>query len=92
MRYAVVVLLAAGLGACSQAEQDRAREQARQTREDARRSAEQLRQDGREALHDAKTDAQKASRELNKDLNNARDKIRQAIDAPPRPPRDTNDR
>lgn len=84
MRYAVVVLLAAGLGACSQADQDRAREQAHQTREDARQSAEKLRQDSREALHDAKAGAQRASRELNRDLNNARDKIRQAVDAPPR--------
>jgi F0F1-type ATP synthase membrane subunit b/b' len=84
MRYAAVVVLALGAAACSRTDQDHAHEQARKTREEARRTAEQLRQDGREALHDARTDAQKASRELNKDLSTTRDKIRKAIDAPPR--------
>jgi cytochrome c biogenesis protein ResB len=84
MRYAAVAVLAIGAVACSRTDQDRARERTQETREQARRTAEQLRQNGREALHDAKTDAQKASRELNKDLNTTRDKIRKAVDAPPR--------
>jgi hypothetical protein len=61
------------LGACSQSDSDRTREEAHQT-------AEQAKHDSEVALKKAEVDANKASRELNKDLDKAREKVRGALD------------
>lgn len=75
MRYAALVVLAFGLGACTQAQDDHAREQARV-------DAERAKHDAQEALQKAKVETRKASRELDKDLHEARDKARQALNQP----------
>ena len=71
MRIAALLVLAVGLGACTPAD----KEQARQTAEKARHDAEV-------AAHKAKIEAEKASREIDKGLHDARTKVRGALDQP----------
>ena len=75
MKIAAIIALAFGLGACSPSDDQRAREQARQT-------AEQARIDARKAAHDVKVGAERASKELDKDLHTAREKVRGALNQP----------
>lgn len=83
MRLTVLAFCALFLFSCSQGDDARAREQADRTREQARQTAEQLKRDSRVALHQAEVDAAKASKEINRGLDKTRDKVRQALDAPP---------
>jgi hypothetical protein len=72
MKIAAPLLFALILGACTQSENDKAREQARQT-------ADQLKHDSREALHQAESGAAQAGREINRGLDKTRDKVREAL-------------
>jgi vacuolar-type H+-ATPase subunit H len=72
MKLSALILCAFLLGACTQAEDERAREQARRTAEEAKR-------DSREVLHDAEVGAKKASKEIDEGLNKTRDKVRKAL-------------
>ena len=67
--------MAIGLTACSEADSERAKQEAHQT-------GEKLRVESKEALRQAEVDAHKASRELNEDLEKARAKTRKALDQP----------
>jgi hypothetical protein len=73
MKLTVLVFCALMGGACSQSENDRAREQARQ-------GEEQLKHDSRVALNKAEVEAKKANKVLSQDLDKARAKVRGAID------------
>lgn len=76
VKLTVLIFCAFVLAACSPGDNERAREEARQT-------AEQAKHDSRVVLHDAEVGAQKASKEINRDLEKTRDKVRQALDTPP---------
>ncbi len=78
MKVTALILSLLILGACSQNQNDRAREQAHQT-------AEQIKHDSRVAAQRAAADAAKASREVNRDLDKAREEARRALDTNPRP-------
>jgi hypothetical protein len=80
MKLATLVFCALILGACSQSDNDRAREQARQT-------GDQLKHDSREALHQAEADAAKAGKEINRGLDKTREEVRGALNE--HPPKDT---
>jgi hypothetical protein len=76
MRILAVVLSCVVLGACSQSQDARAREQMHQT-------GEQLRESSRDAVHQAEADTARAGQELNRGLEKTREKMRKALDVPP---------
>jgi vacuolar-type H+-ATPase subunit H len=76
MKFAAVVLCAFLLGACTQSDDEHAREQARQT-------AQRAKQDSRVALHDAEVGAKKAGKEIDRGLEETRQKVRNALNAHP---------
>jgi hypothetical protein len=78
MTLSALLVLTFALTACSQSQEDHAREQARQ-------SAEQLKHDSTKALHEADADARKAGALLDKDLEEAREKARRALNQPAQP-------
>lgn len=75
MRFAALLLLAIGLGACTPADDARAKQQARET-------TEQARHDAIKAGHEIKTEAEKAGQKVDQGLHEARNKIRGALDQP----------
>jgi hypothetical protein len=76
MRFATLALFLLALTGCNSADEQRTREQARQT-------GEVVKHDAREAVHEVKVDTAKATKELDNDLHETRDKVRKALDAPP---------
>jgi hypothetical protein len=70
--------MAVALSACSQSQEDHAREQARQ-------SAEQLKHDSEKAFREADADARRAGDALNRDLEKGREKARRALNQPEHP-------
>jgi ABC-type nickel/cobalt efflux system permease component RcnA len=75
MKLSALLVLAFGLLACSQSQEDQTRAQARQT-------AEQLKHDSQKALHTAEVDARKADAELTHSLDKTREKARRALNQP----------
>jgi uncharacterized membrane protein len=79
MRLPIFILIAVagtlGNTACSPADTEHAREEARQT-------AAKVEVESKHALREAEVDARKADRELTNDANKAREKTRRALDAP----------
>jgi organic hydroperoxide reductase OsmC/OhrA len=80
MKPLAPILLAFAMAACTPAQDEHAREE-------ARHAADEAKHDARVALHDAKTDTKKLSREIDADLHSARDKARKALDEPKDSPR-----
>jgi hypothetical protein len=78
MRLSALLVIACALAACSQSQEDHAREQARQ-------SAEQLKRDSEKAFREADVDAHKAGDALNRDLEKGREKARRALNQPEHP-------
>jgi hypothetical protein len=72
MRITAALIFTLVLGACSQSEQERTREQARRTGEEVKRQS-------KEALHQAEIEARKAGREINEGLEKTREKVRGAV-------------
>jgi hypothetical protein len=75
MKRLALLVIACALSACSQSQEDHAREQGRQT-------AEQLKRDSEKALREADADARKAGEVVNRDLEKAREKARRALNQP----------
>ena len=75
MKLSALLVLAIGLTACSQGDEEHTREQARQT-------AEQLKRDSQKALRTAEVDARKADAEVTHGLEKAREKTRKALNQP----------
>jgi hypothetical protein len=75
MKFAALVVLAVALGACTPADDERAKAQARET-------TAQAKHDAVKAGHEIKTEAEKASQKVDQGLHEARDKIRGALDQP----------
>ncbi len=69
MKFALMVLVAIGLGGCSPTDQDRAHE-----------DTEKVRVQSRELARQAEADAKKAGHEIDRGLDKTRDKIRKSID------------
>jgi uncharacterized membrane protein len=78
MRLSALLIIACALAACSQSQEDHAREQARQ-------SAEQLKHDSAKALREAEVDARKTGHLVDQDLEQAREKARRALNQPEHP-------
>lgn len=76
MRLALLVFCALIAGACSEKDDQRAREQARQT-------TEQLKHDSQVAVDKAEAGAAKAGKQIDRGLKNAREKVRDALDEHP---------
>jgi|GEM_PF-2791176 len=76
MKLAAAIFCAILLGACTQSQDDQARDQARQT-------AEQVKRDSRVALHQAEIDTSKAGKAIDRGLDKTREKVRGALNEPP---------
>jgi hypothetical protein len=76
MKLSALILCAFLMGACTQAEDQRAREE-------AHRTAEQAKHDSQKVLHEAEVDAKKAGNEIDQGLKKTREKVRQALNEHP---------
>ena len=76
MRIATLALVFLAFTGCTATDEQR-------TREQARKDGEVVKHDAKEALHEAKVDTVKAGKEIDKGLQETRDKVRKALDAPP---------
>ncbi|MEP6713937.1 MAG: hypothetical protein ABJC09_00080 [Terriglobia bacterium] len=76
MKYIAFAFFVFTLTACTATDEQRTREQAKQT-------GEVIKKDANEALHEAKAGTEKAGKEIDKGLRDTREKVRRALDATP---------
>ncbi|MDP9171136.1 MAG: hypothetical protein M3N54_11005 [Acidobacteriota bacterium] len=76
MKIAASLLFLLALAGCTATDEQRTREEAKQT-------GAVLKKDAKEALHEARIGTEKAGKEIDKGLQETREKVRKAINAPP---------
>jgi len=81
MKLAATLILAAGLAACTAAQD-----------EQARRNAEQAKREAKEALHKAEVETRKLDKEVDAGMEKAREKTRKALGADSKDPDSRNPR